>query len=412
MRSILLCTALFWTHSAVAQTQVWTQSLAANNDLNGNRIAHVERLPDGNILVDVQRRSFRFEMTVLAADSGIVTTSRVTDHFNGFDSSSILTSAGDLVRYAVTLNSWPPRGRLSSIDTVTGELNWELTDQPLRYELNTDDAGNVYVLEHGDLPSLPLQLKRYASDGVATAIGTMATTRTMVVPLAQAEGMPGWVISTVNGREICRLTATIHCTAIQLPLPNSIVRRIHPAADGGFYVEILDHDASPRFGLARYSASGERLWHEGVSNTLFGWDPHAEGVALMLADDPNCTAGQLGMRTLALSGAPDTLAVCQESHGFEAEFMRIVDLGSRWLVKHSWTSTPRIIDKITGGAYWLRLPPVYGHTVAYGGVVPLADGEFVALGIGWLDQSSARIHARRIRLGNTLFSDNFEFFAR
>jgi hypothetical protein len=351
-------------------------------------------------------------MTVLAADSGIVTTSRVTDHFTGFDSSSTLTSAGDFVRYAITENTWPPRGRLSSIDTVTGELNWELTDQPLRRELNTDDAGNLYVLEHGDLPSLPLQLKRYASDGVATAIGTMATTRTMVFPLAPAEGMPGWVISTVNGYEICRLTATINCTAIQLPLPTSIVRRIHPAADGGFYLEILDVGASAAFGLARHSAAGERLWHQGISNALFGWDTHTQGVALMLADDPNCTAGQLGLRTLALSGAPDTLAVCLESHGFAAEFMRLVDLGSHWLVKHSWTSTPRIVDKTNGHAYWLRLPPVYGHTVSYSGVVPLADGEFMALAKGWLDQSSERIHARRIRLGDTLFSDNFEFFAR
>ncbi len=55
---------------------------------------------------------------------------------------------------------------------------------------------------------------------------------------------------------------------------------------------------------------------------------------------------------------------------------------------------------------------VYATDVAYADLVPLADGEFVAVSIDWLEQSSERIHARRLRLVDTLFRDNYEYLAR
>lgn len=413
MRSIFLLATLFLAGAATAQERVWTQSLPSGGSVNTNRVGYAARLPDGNVVVDIGRMSLRFEMTVMAADSGAITTTRRSDHPAGFDSSSIATSTGDFIRYAITAIGPQTAGRLSSIDTQTGELNWELVDQPLRNELNTDDAGHVYVLEFtGIAGSAPLQLKSYNQAGAGRPIGLMASGNAVVVPLAQVNGLPGWVVSSGNGYQSCRLGGPIDCTALQLPAPTSVVRKIQAAPDGGFYVETLDFGTGVRFGLSRFSAAGARLWHQPISNQAFGWDAVAAGVALMLGDDPNCSAGQLGLRTLKLDGAPDALALCLESHEFTAESARFVDLGTHWALKHSVNTTPRIIDKANGHAYWLRLGPNYGQTVAYADLVPLADGEFVAVSIDWLEQWSERIHARRLRLVDTLFRDNYEYLAR
>ena len=130
----------------------------------------------------------------------------------------------------------------------------------------------------------------------------------------------------------------------------------------------------------------------------------------MLADGQNCTSGQLGMRTLTVDGAPGTVDICLESFGHVAESARFVDLGSHWAVQHALNSTPRIIDKVDGTAYWLRMPVTFGHTVAHARLIPVADGEFIAVTVERLEESSERIHAKRVRLVDTLFRDNFEYF--
>ena len=43
-------------------------------------------------------------------------------------------------------------------------------------------------------------------------------------------------------------------------------------------------------------------------------------------------------------------------------------------------------------------------------LIPVADGEFIAVTVERLEESSERIHAKRVRLVDTLFRDNFEYF--
>jgi len=93
-----------------------------------------------------------------------------------------------------------------------------------------------------------------------------------------------------------------------------------------------------------------------------------------------------------------------------AESARFVDLGSHWAVQHDLNSTPRIIDKSDGHAYWLRMPVTFGDTVAHARLIPLVDGEFIAVTVERQNESSERIHAKRVRLVDTLFRDNFEYF--
>ena len=165
MRQIFLCLALY-AGPTVAQDLIWTQRLPASDAVNSNDIVLAGRLPDGNIVVDIESNSFHFAMNVLAPDTGTITTTQSADHFGRFDSSGTITSGGDLIRYVITFSGATQGGNLASINTVTGNANWLLPVASVRNELNTDDAGNLYVLQFTGPGFQQLLLLRYSSDGL------------------------------------------------------------------------------------------------------------------------------------------------------------------------------------------------------------------------------------------------------
>lgn len=406
MRRALPCLLLVTASAATAQNVQWGRMLLETNSVNSNVVQFVAPLPAGRILVDIRRHGFRIESSVIDAGTGTLDAAYINPG-PAIDSSQVLASSGDLIRYSQTQNGVQPRGNLYAIDPVTGATKWEKLDQSLRFQLNTDNAGNVYVLEHEGIGySSPLHIKRIDGNGVVTPIADMATYNATVIPLDRVGGMPGWAIHVDAGHQLCRLGASLTCNTL-LVSPSDLITRVIAAPGGGAYAEIL----RPTVGwdLAYFSDIGVLLWQRRVSGMQFSFGAFSDGVALLVADDFGCAINQVAFRTLATDGTPSAEPSCVDDLGSGAASAKFFDLGEHWAYVTN-TGTPRVIEKQSGHAYWLRLPPVRAERTSFNHLFGLANGQIGVVCTDWENQQRDYISIRRVQLVDTLFQDNLEYF--